>query len=165
MKFGIPTELTPGEKRVATTPDVAKKLVAGGLEVLLERGAGAAAHFTDEAFVDVGVQLVDAAAIWSCDIVAKVRKPTLEEAERAREGGVLICLAEACGEDEITSALHARKVTTLAMERVPRISRAQSMDALSSQSNIAGYRAVIEAAAHFGRFVPLMMTSAGSSLR
>jgi NAD(P) transhydrogenase subunit alpha len=163
MKVGIPKERTAGESRVATTPDIAKKLVASGLQVLLERGAGEAAHFADAAYEAVGVTLTDAAGAFDCDIVAKVRKPSAEEAAQLRDDAVLVGLAETCGDDPVINGLVDRGVTVIAMERIPRISRAQSMDALSSQSNIAGYRAVIEAAAHFGRFLPLMMTSAGSA--
>ncbi len=163
MKLGIPKERVEGETRVATTPDIAKKLVAGGVEVLLERGAGESAHYTDAAYEATGVQLTDRAAALGCDIVAKVRKPLPDEVDAMREGAVLIGHAETCEDDAVTAALRARGVHVIAMERIPRISRAQSMDALSSQSNIAGYRAVIEAAAHYGRFLPLMMTSAGSA--
>lgn len=164
MKVGIPRERITGETRVATTPEIAKKLVANGLTVMLERGAGEAAHYADAAYEEVGVQLTDAAGALGCDIVAKVRKPLADEVAALREGAVFIGHAETCDEaDPVISAMHRRQVTVLAMERIPRISRAQSMDALSSQSNIAGYRAMIEAASHFGRFLPLMMTSAGSS--
>ena len=163
MKLGIPKETVDGESRVATTPEIAKKIVAGGLEVLLERGAGEASHYTDDAYEAVGVTLTDRAGALGCDIVAKVRKPSTDEAAQLREGAVYIGYSETCDEDPAISAMQERGVTVLAMERIPRISRAQSMDALSSQSNIAGYRAVIEAASHFGRFVPLMMTSAGSA--
>ena len=163
MKLGIPKERVDGERRVATTPEIAKKLVAGGLTVMLERGAGAAAHYTDAAYEEVGVQLTDAAGALGCDIVVQVRKPTVEQVGQMREGAVWIGHAESCEDDAVLAALRARKVTAIAVERIPRISRAQSMDALSSQSNIAGYRAVIEAASHYGRFMPLMMTSAGSA--
>jgi len=163
MKLGIPKETVDGEARVATTPEIAKKIIAGGLEVLLERGAGVGSHFTDEAYEAVGVTLTDRAGALGCDMVAKVRKPDADEASLMREGAIFIGYAETCDEDPVITAMHQRGITVLAMERIPRISRAQSMDALSSQSNIAGYRAVIEAAGHFGRFFPLMMTSAGSA--
>lgn len=163
MKLGIPKERNDGETRVAMTPEIAKKLITGGLTVLVEKGAGEAAHYTDVAYEEAGAQLTDAAGALACDIVAKVRKPLADEIAAMREGAVFIGHAETCGEDPIVTALRARNVRAIAMERIPRISRAQSMDALSSQSNIAGYRAVIEAASHFGRFLPLMMTSAGSA--
>ena len=163
MKLGIPKERSDGDTRVATTPEIARKLITGGLTVLVEKGAGEAAHYTDVAYEEAGAQLTDAAGALACDIVAKVRKPLADEIAAMREGAVFIGHAETCGEDPIVTALRARNVRAIAMERIPRISRAQSMDALSSQSNIAGYRAVIEAASHFGRFLPLMMTSAGSA--
>lgn len=163
MKVGIPKERADGEARVATTPEIAKKLVAGGLTLMVERGAGAGAHFSDAAYEEAGAQLTDAAGALACDIVAKVRRPLDDEVAAMREGAVFIGHAETCEEDAVIKAMQQRNITLIAMERVPRISRAQSMDALSSQSNIAGYRAAIEAASHFGRFLPLMMTSAGSA--
>ena len=163
MKLGIPKETVAGESRVATTPEIAKRLVADGIDVLLEKGAGEASHFVDAAYAEVGVRLADRAEVLAADIVAKVRKPSAEEVAQMREGAVFIGHVETCDEDPVIAAMHARSITVIGMERIPRISRAQSMDALSSQSNIAGYRAVIEAANHFGRFVPLMMTSAGSA--
>ncbi|MGB5733784.1 MAG: Re/Si-specific NAD(P)(+) transhydrogenase subunit alpha [Thiohalocapsa sp.] len=163
MKLGIPKETLAGERRVATTPDVAKRLVGNGFDVLLEAGAGAAAHYTDQAYADVGVQLVDRAACFNADVVLKVRRPSDDEAASVRKGAIYISLLESCGEDALVGRMVENGVRVLGMERMPRISRAQSMDALSSQSNIAGYRAVIEAAACYGRFFPMMMTSAGSA--
>ena len=163
MKVGIPRERVDGEARVATTPEIAKKLVAGGLTLLVERGAGERAHFADAEYEQAGAQLTDAAGALACDIVAKVRKPLDEEVAAMRGGTVFVGHAETCDQDPVISTMQRKNIRVLAMERVPRISRAQSMDALSSQSNIAGYRAVIEAANHFGRFIPLMMTSAGSA--
>jgi len=163
MKLGIPKEQAVGETRVATTPEIAKKMTAGGLSVLLERGAGEAAHYTDADYEAAGVELTDAAGALGCDIVAKVRKPTEHEVSQMREGAVFVGNVETCGDDPLLSSMIARDIAVIAMERIPRISRAQSMDSLSSQSNIAGYRAVIEAASHYGRFLPLMMTSAGSA--
>lgn len=163
MKIGIPKERVDGEARVATTPEIAKKLINGGLTVMLERGAGEGSHYIDKAYQEVGVELTDAAGALGCDIVAKVRKPTEDEVAQMRDGTVFIGHGETCEQDPVISAMQARNITVIAMERIPRISRAQSMDALSSQSNIGGYRAMIEAANHFGRFIPLMMTSAGSA--
>ena len=163
MRVGIPKEHVNEETRVATTPEIAAKLVAGGIRLLVERGAGEGSHYTDAAYEEAGAELTDAAGALGCDIVAKVRKPSADEVAAMRDGAVYVGHAETCDEDPVIAAMHARGITVVAMERVPRISRAQSMDALSSQSNIAGYRAVIEAAAHYGRFFPLMMTSAGSA--
>ena len=163
MKLGVPKETLEGESRVAITPEVAKTLVGKGLRVLVEAGAGEGAHYHDPAYVEAGAELVDRATALACDIVAKVRRPSTGDAAAMREGAVFIGMMETCGEDEVAAALHARDITVMALERIPRISRAQSMDVLSSQANIAGYRAVIEAAAHYERFVPLMMTAAGSA--
>ena len=163
MRVGIPKEHVNGETRVAATPEIAAKLVAGGIRLLVERGAGEGSHYTDAAYEEAGAELTDAAGALGCDIVAKVRKPSADEVAAMRDGAVYVGHAETCDEDPVIAAMHARGITVVAMERVPRISRAQSMDALSSQSNIAGYRAAIEAAAHYGRFFPLMMTSAGSA--
>ncbi len=163
MKLGIPKETLPGEARVAITPEVAASLIKKGLEVRVERGAGESAHFHDDTYAEAGVTLVDRAEALACDLVAKVRRPSVEDAAAMREGATFIGLMETCGEDEVAAAMHARDVTVLALERIPRISRAQSMDVLSSQANIAGYRAVIEAAARYERFMPMMMTAAGSA--
>jgi NAD(P) transhydrogenase subunit alpha len=163
MKIGVPKETAPGETRVASTPEVVKKLVGKGFELLVETGAGAAASFDDAGYVAVGAQVVNRAQALGADIVLRVRKPSLDDVGAMRPGAIALGFVETCGDDEVVTALHSRGVRIIAMERVPRISRAQSMDALSSQSNIAGYRAVIEAAAHYGRFLPVMMTSAGSA--
>jgi len=163
MHIGIPKESLPGESRVAITPDIARKLIGKGFQLSLEAGAGLAAGYHDDDYEAVGVALVDRAAALSADIVTKVRKPDLEEIAAMKEGALYIGHIETCEDDGTLKAMFERGIRPLAMERIPRISRAQSMDALSSQSNIAGYRAVIEAAARYGRFFPLMMTSAGSA--
>ncbi len=163
MNIGIPKESLAGEARVAATPDVVRRWVAQGFEVLVAAGAGAAAHYPDSQYAEAGARIADQAEALGAEIVCKVRRPTTEEVAAMAAGAVYLGFVESCGEDEIVAAMLAREIHVFALERMPRISRAQSMDALSSQSNIAGYRAVIEAAARFGRFFPLMMTSAGSS--
>ncbi|MEO5341779.1 MAG: Re/Si-specific NAD(P)(+) transhydrogenase subunit alpha [Gammaproteobacteria bacterium SHHR-1] len=163
MKIAVPKESRADESRVALTPEMVKKLHAKGFEIGLEQDAGLAAGFDDAAYQEAGAQILSPDEAWSGELVIKLRKPSLEEAGRLREGAVLICHLEPCTQDEVIRALLAKNIKAIAMERIPRISRAQSMDSLSSQSNIAGYRAVIEAAAHYGRFLPLMMTSAGSA--
>lgn len=163
MKIGVAKESVAEEKRVALTPDAVKKLSGKGFEVQVETGAGLAAHFTDADYTAAGASIVDNKTALAMGIVVKVRKPSQAEVAGLSDGSICISLTETCGDDEILSAMRAKNVTVLSMERIPRISRAQSMDALSSQSNIAGYRAVLEAASHFGRFIPLMMTSAGSA--
>lgn len=163
MQFGVPKETVPGEARVATTPDVVKKLIGKGFSVLVERGAGEAAGYHDDAYAQAGATLTDAAGALGADIVAKVRKPSADEIAKLKDGGVYLGLMETCEDDGTLAGLLAKGIKAIQLERIPRTSRAQSMDVLSSQANIGGYRAVIEAAAHYGRFFPLMMTSAGSA--
>lgn len=163
MKIGVPRETRTGEARVASTPDVVQKLVARGFRVLVEQGAGERAYFTDDAYRQVGAEIGDRAAAYDADILLKVRRPDADDVAAMRPGGLYIGLMETCSDDEILAAMRAKDLRVLVMERMPRISRAQSMDVLSSQANIAGYRAVIEAAARYGRFMPMMMTSAGSA--
>jgi NAD(P) transhydrogenase subunit alpha len=164
MKIGIPRETHAGETRVASVPEVVKRLAAKGLEPVVESGAGLAAGFPDADYESAGARVSDRAGAYDVDLLLKVRRPDEPDVEAIRPGGLVIGLMESCGEDDpLVAAIKAKGTRVLAMERLPRISRAQSMDALSSQSNIAGYRAVIEAAAHFGRFFPMMMTSAGSA--
>ncbi len=163
MKLCLLKESLPGENRVALSPEIVKKLTAKGFEISLIPGAGEKSHYSDQQYQEAGASLLSSEQAISGDILIKLRKPTLEEVEQLPADTILIALAESCGSDEVLNAVLKKGITYLAMERIPRISRAQSMDALSSQSNIAGYRAVIEAAAHYGRFLPLMMTSAGSA--
>ncbi|MGD2117780.1 MAG: Re/Si-specific NAD(P)(+) transhydrogenase subunit alpha [Chromatiales bacterium] len=163
MKIGVPKEIVEGEARVASTPEVVGKLVKNGFSVLVEQGAGTGSHYTDEAYREAGASLVTASEALAADIVVKVRKPTLAEVQTMADKAVVIGHIESCEDDEVHTAIYDKQIRFMAMEKIPRISRAQSMDALSSQSNIAGYRAVLEAAVHYGRFVPLMMTSAGSA--
>jgi len=163
MKIGIPKETYSGERRVAATPDVAKQLLALGFEVLVESGAGAAASFADDAYRDVGATVLSSAAdvFAQSDIVLKVRAPSDAEIEMLRSGQVLASFLWPAQNPALLETLASRGVTTLAMDSVPRISRAQKMDALSSMANIAGYRAVVEAAQHFGRFFTGQITAAG----
>lgn len=167
-KVGIPKEIYPGECRVAATPDTAKVLQKLGFEVLIESGAGVGANFPDDAYRAVGCQIVPDAQIWdSVDIVLKVRPPDMNptlgkhEVELLSVGGTLISFIWPAQNPDLVDKLAARKATVLAMDAVPRISRAQKMDALSSMANIAGYRAVIEAANNFGRFFTGQITAAG----
>lgn len=163
MLIGIPKEQLAGEARVAMTPELVKKLVGKGFACQVESGAGVAAGYADAEYQEAGAELVDAARALAANIVLKVRKPSQQEIALMSDGAVYVGLIETCEDDGTLSAMFARNIQPMSLERVPRISRAQSMDALSSQSNIAGYRAVIEAAAQYGRFFPLMMTSAGSA--
>ena len=166
MRIGVPKETYAGEKRVATTPDVAAKLIKLGYTVALEQGAGAAADLADDAYRAVGVEiLAEAAELWSSsDIVLKVRGPSLnapDEVALLREGGRLISFLWPAQNPVLMERLAERRATVLAMDSVPRISRAQKADALSSMANIAGYRAIIEAAQNFGRFFTGQITAAG----
>ncbi|MCU7844953.1 MAG: Re/Si-specific NAD(P)(+) transhydrogenase subunit alpha [Candidatus Thiodiazotropha sp. (ex Monitilora ramsayi)] len=163
MKLCLLKETIPGENRVALSPEIAKKLIAKGFEITLLSGAGDKAHYSDDLYLSAGATLVSEEQTGQADILLKVRKPTADEVSRLPANKILIAHVESCETDETLKAILDNGITYLAMERIPRISRAQSMDALSSQSNIAGYRAVIEAGVHYGRFLPLMMTSAGSA--
>jgi NAD(P) transhydrogenase subunit alpha len=159
VKLGVPRETAPGERRVALVPDAVGRLPAG-VEVLVERGAGAAAGYPDDAYADAGAQLVDDA--WGADLVVKVAKPSAEEAQRLGEGAALIAFLQPLTDREGVERLAARGVTAFAMESIPRITRAQSMDALSSQATVAGYKAVLLAADRLPKFLPLLMTAAGT---
>ncbi len=163
MKIGTPRESFAGERRVAMTPQSALALKKLGYECLIESGAGAAARFSDDAYREAGVTVVPSAAeLWAeADIVSKIRPPEPAEVEMARRGQILISFLYPAQNAELLEALKAKGVTALAMDMVPRISRAQKMDALSSMANIAGYRAVIEAGNNFGRFFTGQITAAG----
>ena len=168
MRIGVPREVHPGEVRVAATPETAKRLQKLGFSVLVEAGAGHHAQFRDEDYRDAGCEVTeDVRDIWQCDVVIKVRAPMdhpkagLHEAELLREGGHLISYLWPGQNEALVERLAARKATVLAMDCIPRITRAQKCDALSSMANIAGYRAVVEAAQHFGRFFTGQITAAG----
>jgi len=162
MRIGVPRELYTGEKRVATTPDVATQLIKLGFDVAVESNAGAAANYSDAAYEAVGCTVASVDEIWSdSDIVLKVRGPIDEEAARLKSGQTLISFLWPAQNPELLQNLTERGVTAMAMDSIPRISRAQKVDALSSMANIAGYRAVVEAAQHFGRFFTGQITAAG----
>ena len=163
LMIGVPRETFPGEKRVATVPEVIEKLIKLGFSVSVESGAGDLANVGDEAYRASGATIVDSAAkLWAgSDIVFKVRGPSKDEVGLLREGGTLVSFIWPAQNPELMQLLAARKATVLAMDSVPRISRAQKLDALSSMANIGGYRAVIEAAHHFGRFFTGQITAAG----
>jgi H+-translocating NAD(P) transhydrogenase subunit alpha len=169
MKIGVPKEVHPGEKRVATTPEAAEQIIKLGFTVCIESGAGAAADISDAAYQKAGVEIIpDAKSLWStADIVMKVRAPEqhpglgVHEIDLLPESGHLISFIWPAQNEELMGKLAAKGVTVLAMDSVPRISRAQKLDALSSMANIAGYRAIVEAAQHFGRFFTGQITAAG----
>jgi NAD(P) transhydrogenase subunit alpha len=162
MRIGVPKETRAGETRVAATPDSVKKLKKKNFTVAVERGAGAAAHYPDEAYAAAGAEIVDTAAAYGCDAVTKIHKPSADERKMLKKGAVLVSLLEPYLKDGTLEALAGAGVDAVALELIPRTSRAQSMDVLSSQAGVAGYRAVLEGASHYGRFFPMMMTSAGS---
>lgn len=161
MRIGIPRESKPGETLVAATTKTAEQLEKLGYEVVVERGAGAAADQADEAFEAAGFSVVDAETVWSSDVVVKVNAPTEEEIGRLRRGATVISMLAPARNPQLVERLQAQGVTALAMDAVPRISRAQSMDVLSSMANVAGYRAVVEAAHEFGRMFTGQVTAAG----
>jgi len=158
MIIGIPRESLPGETRVAATPQTVGQLIKLGYEVVVETGAGAASSFSDEAFTEAGAAIGDA---WTADVVLKVNAPDNAEIAALRDGATLISLISPALKPELVEQLATRPITVLAMDAVPRISRAQSLDVLSSMANIAGYRAVVEAAHSFGRFFTGQVTAAG----
>jgi len=160
----VPKEIAPGERRIALTPDAAAALVKGGLEVLIQTGAGVAAFHSDAAFEKAGARLIaDAATLYGQgNVVLKVQKPTLQEVDQLRAGTVLVALLQALTSPDLVQRLATRRITSFGMEGIPRISRAQKMDALSSQANIAGYKAVLIAAESLAKFFPMMMTAAGT---
>ena len=161
--IGVPRETAPGEKRVATVPDVVERLVKLGFRVAVQSGAGDGANFADDTYRAAGAEIIpEAEQLWvSADIIFKVRPPEPDEVVMLSEGATLVSFIWPAQHPLLMEALAAKKATVLAMDSVPRISRAQKLDALSSMANIAGYRAVIEAAHHFGRFFTGQITAAG----
>ncbi|HHU08764.1 MAG TPA: Re/Si-specific NAD(P)(+) transhydrogenase subunit alpha [Intrasporangiaceae bacterium] len=159
MRIGVPRETKAGERRVAATPATVAKLNKLGYDVAIERGAGELASFADEAYVAAGAEIVDDP--WDADIIFKVNAPTEEQVARMRSGQILASLLAPALHPELVETLRAKGVTALAMDAVPRISRAQSLDVLSSMANIGGYRAVLEAANEFGSFFTGQVTAAG----
>jgi NAD(P) transhydrogenase subunit alpha len=162
MKVGVPKETLAGERRVALIPDAARGLVKANLQVAVEAGAGAAAFFSDPTYMDAGANITDAATALGSDAVLKVQPPTPDEAARMRAGAVLISFLQPGTNADVIGLLAKQKVTAFSLDLVPRISRAQSMDALSSQANVAGYKAVLLAANHLPKFFPLLITAAGT---
>ncbi|MGY1915397.1 Re/Si-specific NAD(P)(+) transhydrogenase subunit alpha [Blastococcus sp. SYSU DS0973] len=161
MLIGVPRETRPRETRVAATPATVTQLVRLGYDVVVEAGAGTASSFPDEAYAEAGARVGTAEQAWGAEVVLRVNAPAVEEIGRLADGATLISLLSPALNPDLVDALAARPITALAMDAVPRISRAQSMDVLSSMANIAGYRAVIEAANVFGRFFTGQVTAAG----
>jgi H+-translocating NAD(P) transhydrogenase subunit alpha len=159
---GVPKESLPGERRVAASIETVRKLTQRGLRVRIERGAGLSAGLRDEDFAEAGAEIVDSAYV-GVNLLLKVRPPTLDEVARLEEGTLLVSLIQAERNPGLLEALRARKVSVLALEKIPRITRAQKMDVLSSMANIAGYRAVIEAGVHLQGFFGAQITAAGAT--
>ncbi|MFW5680913.1 MAG: Re/Si-specific NAD(P)(+) transhydrogenase subunit alpha [Pseudomonadota bacterium] len=162
MQVGIPKEVREHEKRVAATPETVKKLVGQGHEVVVESGAGIAAALIDAAFAEAGAKLVDKATAFGADLVLKVAPPTDDEVDLLKEGACLLGMLDPYRNQDLVKKLAARKVTSFALELLPRTTRAQDKDVLSSQANLAGYKAVVEAMAAYSRVMPMMMTAAGT---
>jgi NAD(P) transhydrogenase subunit alpha len=163
MQIGVPKEIVDGEHRVATTPEAAKELQKLGFSVAIQAGAGEAANLSDADYTEAGVEVIKSARdLWKgSDIILKVRAPEEKEIKYLKKGQIIISFMAPAQSPELLQKLADKKVTALAMETIPRLSRSQKMDALSSQANIAGYRAIIEAAQHFGRFFTGQITAAG----
>ncbi|WP_277452963.1 Re/Si-specific NAD(P)(+) transhydrogenase subunit alpha [Janibacter sp. DB-40] len=161
MRIGVPKESRPGETRVAATPKTVAQMIKLGYDVIVEPGAGAASAYPDQGYVDAGATLGETAEVWASDIVVKINAPTDAEVPLLREGAILTSLLAPALNPEKVEALRAQGVTSMAMDAVPRISRAQSLDVLSSMANIAGYRAVVESAHEFGGLFTGQVTAAG----
>jgi NAD(P) transhydrogenase subunit alpha len=163
MRIGVPKETAAGEHRVALVPEVVSKLKAKGLEILVQSGAGTDALLSDEQFTEAGASISsDAAEVWRSDIVVTIAPPDPETIRGLGRGSILIGFLAPLTAPQTTKALADAGATAFAMEAIPRISRAQAMDALSSQSNVAGYKAVLLASEEIGRFFPMLMTAAGT---
>ena len=161
MRIGIPRETRDHETRVAGTPETVKKYVSAGHDVVVERGAGGHAYYTDEAFTAAGATLVDAAECLSAELILKVRAPSTEEISKIKAGATVVGMLDPFDQAGL-NALNSAGITAFALEAAPRITRAQSLDVLSSQANLAGYKAVLLAAHYYGRMFPMMMTAAGT---
>ena len=161
MKIGIPKESIADETRVAATPNSVRQLIKLGFDVLVESGAGEKASFTDEAYSAAGAGIADRDTVWQSDLIYKLNSLNEEEIAKIKDGATLVSFLYPALHPDLVQKLSGRKINVMAMDMVPRISRAQSMDALSSMANIGGYRAVIEAAHHFGRFFTGQITAAG----
>jgi NAD(P) transhydrogenase subunit alpha len=163
MQVGVPKETATGERRVAMVPDVVRRLKAKQIDVLVQAGAGEGALLSDAAFAEAGAEAsAEAGAVWRCDVVLKIAPPSEQEVAMLGQGSLLIGFLAPLSSPQSTLALANAKATAIAVESIPRISRAQAMDALSSQSNVAGYKAALLGAEHMGRFYPMLMTAAGT---
>ncbi|QQM31594.1 Re/Si-specific NAD(P)(+) transhydrogenase subunit alpha [Martelella lutilitoris] len=158
----VPKETALAETRVAASPDTVKKLKALGLDIVIETGAGFASGIDDDAFREAGAEIAGSDAAANADVIFRVRRPEPHEYETYKSGAIVVAMMDPYGNEEALAAMAGKGISAIAMELMPRITRAQSMDVLSSQANLAGYQAVIEAAAVFDRAMPMMMTAAGT---
>jgi len=163
ISIGVPKETGKGETRVAATPDSVKRLAKYGFDIHVEQGAGLSAGFRDEDYDAAGAKIVSNRDVWANQLVTKIAPPTEHESSILQSGAMIVSLLEPYRNAHLLERFAKDRVDALALEAIPRTSRAQAMDVLSSQAGIAGYRAVLEAAQHYGRFFPMMMTSAGSA--
>ena len=165
MKVGVARETAPGERRVALVPEALGKLQAAGLEILVEAGAGAGASIPDQAYAGGGASIVSADELYrQAEVVLRVQKPSTKEVERLHEGQVVVGLLAPLIDPQLAATLAGKGVTAISLDTLPRtLSRAQAMDALSSQANVGGYKAVLIAANAFGRYFPLLTTAAGTA--
>jgi NAD(P) transhydrogenase subunit alpha len=164
MRISVPTETSANERRVALVPDSVARLTKSGIDVVVQRGAGAGAYIADQAYVDAGARLADdgRSVYADADVVVKVQRPLPDEVALIPAGASLVSLMQPGANGDLLAQLAAQRVSTFALELVPRITRAQSMDVLSSQSTVAGYKAVLIGAAELGKFLPMLTTAAGS---
>src|SRR5690554_675730 len=162
MKLGVLKESKEKEKRVALTPELAKQLIKKEFEILIEKGAGDGSKFSDSDYIAAGASIVSEQEVCNADVILKVNAPTLEQANLMKNGAISISLLYAYTQEELLEVFKSKQISAFSMDAVPRISRAQKMDALSSQANLAGYKSVIMAADALGKIFPLMMTAAGT---
>jgi H+-translocating NAD(P) transhydrogenase subunit alpha len=162
MKVGVPRETVPGERRVALVPEAVGKLTKAGTEVVVESGAGAGSGHDDESYRKAGAAVADRNAVFGADLVVKVQKPSADEIALLRDGAALIATIQPLTNTDAVRALAGKRTTAFSMDAIPRVTRAQSMDSLSSQSNIAGYKAVVVAANSLPKFFPMLTTAAGT---
>tara|TARA_Y100000782_G_scaffold41136_1_gene45829 strand:- start:271193 stop:272314 length:1122 start_codon:yes stop_codon:yes gene_type:complete len=165
LTIGIVAETAKNETRVAVAPQDLSRFagLAKDVQILVEKGAGKGAQFTDKMYADAGAKLSTTKQAWAADVVLKINMPEAKEVANLKKGALVISLTQGANADKVFKAVEKQGAGILSLERIPRTSRAQAMDVLSSQANIAGYRAVLEATQHYGRFMPLMMTAAGSA--
>ena len=166
VRVGVARETAAGERRVALVPDAAAKLSPAGIELIVQSGAGEGASFLDSAYSEAGFNVVPDPAVLHrvADVVVRIQKPSTEEISQLRNGQVLVALLQPLVNPDLVTQIAARGVTAFSMDSIPRITRAQSMDVLSSQATVSGYKAVLAAAGALGKFMPMLTTAASTAL-